>query len=56
MGRYGDASTAITEAVKLDPAYGGDREKAAEDLSLKKLRAKGYEEKDIIDYLEILRY
>lgn len=56
MGRYGDASTAITEAVKLDPAYGGDREKAIEDLNLRKLKAKGREEKDITDYLEILKY
>jgi len=56
MGRYGDASTAITEAVKLEPAYAGDREKAVDDLNLKKLKAKGFEEKDINDYLEILKY
>lgn len=56
MGRYGEASTAIAEAVKLEPSYAGDREKAIEDLSVKKLRAKGREERDISDYLEILRY
>jgi type IV pilus assembly protein PilF len=56
MGRYGEASTSITEAIKLDPGYLGDREKAAEDLRVKKLGAKGYEEKDIADYLEILKY
>jgi tetratricopeptide (TPR) repeat protein len=56
MGRYGDASTAITEAIRLDPSYAGNREKAADDLRLKKLKAKGVEEKDIIDYLEILKY
>ena len=56
MGRYGDASTAVSEAVKLDPAYGGDREKAIEDLSLSKLKAKGHEERDIRDYIEILKY
>ncbi len=56
MGRYGDASTAISEAVKLDPTYAGDRDKAIEDLSVKKLRAKGREERDIGDYIEILRY
>lgn len=56
MGRYGDASTAISEAVKLDPSYEGDREKAIEDLSVKKLRAKGREERDINDYIDILRY
>ncbi|MDA8106595.1 MAG: tetratricopeptide repeat protein [Nitrospiraceae bacterium] len=56
MGRYGEASTAITEAIKLDPLYLGNREKAVEDLRVKKLAAKGYEEKDIADYLEILKY
>jgi tetratricopeptide (TPR) repeat protein len=56
MGRYGEAATAITQAVKLDPLYLGNREKAAEDLSVKRLRAKRYEEKDIADYLEILKY
>ncbi len=56
MGRYGDASTAIAEAVKLDPSYGGDRDKAVEDLSLKKLKVQGREEQDIINYLEILKY
>jgi type IV pilus assembly protein PilF len=56
MERYGEAATAITQAVKLDPQYQGNREKAMEDLRVKKLRAKGYEEKDITDYLEILKY
>jgi len=56
MGRYGDASTAVSEAVKLEPAYGGDREKAIEDLSLSKLKAKGREERDIHEYIEILKY
>ena len=56
MGRYGDASTAITQAVKLDPLYAGNVEKAVEDLNLKKLRAKGPEEQDINDFLEILKY
>jgi Tfp pilus assembly protein PilF len=56
MGRYGDASTAVSEAVKLEPAYGGDRGKAIEDLSLKKLKAKGREERDLQDYIEILKY
>lgn len=55
-GQYGDAATAITRAIELDPLYKGDREKATEDLKDKKLRAKGEEEKDIIDWLEILKY
>jgi type IV pilus assembly protein PilF len=56
MGRYGDAATAVSEALRLDPAYAGDREKAIEDLSLRKIKAKGRDEKDISDYLEILKY
>jgi len=56
MGRYGEASTAMTQAIKLNPAYKGNADKAAEDLREKKLSATGYEEQDIRDYLEILKY
>lgn len=55
-GQYGDAASAIERAVELDPAYKGDRDKATEDFKNKKLTAKGEEEKDIGDYIEILRY
>lgn len=56
LGKYGDASSAMAQALKLDPAYNGSREKAIEDLTLKKLKAVGLEENDIRDYLEILKY
>lgn len=56
MARYGEASTAITHAIKLDPVYRGDREKAAEDLAVRRLSATGYERQDLTDYLEILKY
>lgn len=56
MGRYGDASTAMTYAIKLDPVYKGDREKALEDFTVMKLKATGYEEKDFRDYIEIIKY
>lgn len=56
MRKYGDASTAITQGITLDPAYNGDKEKAIEDYSLKKLKAVGYDEQDIRDYIEILKY
>ena len=56
MGRYGDASLSMTQAVQLDPYYKGDREKAVENFNNKKLKASGYEEKDINGYLEILHY
>lgn len=55
-GKYGDASTAMAQAIKLSPVYRGDREKAAQDFAVKKLGAKGYEERDYRDYMEILKY
>ena len=56
MGKYGDAATAMTQAIALDPVYKGDREKAMEDLNVKKIKAAGYEEQDLRDYIEILKY
>ena len=56
MGKYGDASTAMTYALTLHPVYKGDREKALEDFTIMKLKATGYEEKDIGDYIEIIKY
>ena len=56
MGRYGEASSAMTYALTLDPAFKGDREKAVEAFNLWKLKATGYEEKDIQDYIEIIKY
>ena len=55
-GRYGDASLAITKAIEMDPLYKGSKSKAVNDLSQKKLNARGEDEKDIADYLEILKY
>ncbi|PKL51827.1 MAG: hypothetical protein CVV37_04530 [Nitrospira bacterium HGW-Nitrospira-1] len=56
MGRYGDASTAMTHAINLDHVYKGDREKALDDFTIRMLKTSGYEEKDIRDYIEILKY
>ena len=53
-GRYGDASLAITKAIEIE--YKGSKSKAINDLSQRKLNARGEEEKDIADYLEILKY
>ncbi len=55
-GRYGDASLAITKAIEMDPLYKGSKSKAVNDLSQRKLNARGEEEKDIANYLEILKY
>jgi tetratricopeptide (TPR) repeat protein len=56
MGKYGDAATAMNHAISLDPVYRGDREKAMEDFTGRKLKSIGYEEQDIRDYIEILKY
>jgi type IV pilus biogenesis/stability protein PilW len=55
-GRYSDASSALTNAIRLDPLYRGDRAKAKEDLKNRKLTARGNQEKDISDFLDILNY
>jgi len=55
-GQYGDASVAMTRAIETDPLYKGDKKRAIEDLKDKKIRARGDQEKDISDYLEILKY
>lgn len=55
-GRYGDASLAITKAIEMDPLYKGSKSKAVNDLSQRKLNARSEDEKDIADYLEILKY
>jgi type IV pilus assembly protein PilF len=55
-GTYGDAATAMTHAIDFDPQYKGNKEKASEDFKNKKIQAKGQDEKDFADYLDILKY
>lgn len=55
-GMYGEAASAMDKAIENDPLYKGDRKKAEADLKEKKLKATGEEEKDLINYLEILKY
>lgn len=55
-GNYGDASSAITKAIEMDPNYKGDRNKAMGDLTQRKINAKGEEIKDILDWIDILKY
>ncbi|NOY65088.1 MAG: tetratricopeptide repeat protein [Nitrospirae bacterium] len=57
MGRYGDAAEALTEAIKMDPAFKGDFEKAKEYFM--KIQLKTIDRDTIQDYndlLEILHY
>lgn len=55
-GRYGDAALSLKKAIELDPAYNGDRDKALRDMKERKLLAKGYEERDLSDLIEIFNY
>jgi tetratricopeptide (TPR) repeat protein len=55
-GRYGDAASAMTRAIDLDPLFKGDRDKAVEYFNTKRIKAGEKELKDILDYLEILNY
>lgn len=55
-GRYGDAASAITRAIDLDPLFRGDKDKAIEYFNNQRLEAKSEELKNILDYLEILKY
>jgi len=55
-GFYGDASTALIRAIELDPLYRGNREKALEDFENRRLVAQEDDLRDILDYIEILRY
>jgi type IV pilus biogenesis/stability protein PilW len=55
-GQYGDAASAFTRAIELDPLFIGDREKAMKFFDDKRLTAKSEESKEILDYLEIMRY
>jgi len=56
LGRYSDAAIALQKFIELDPEYKGDRERARRDLQEKKLIAKGNDEKDMEDLLEIMNY
>jgi Tfp pilus assembly protein PilF len=56
LNQYGDSAAALTRAIELDPNYKGDRDKAEEDFRNRKMFAMGDEEKDFLDWLEILNY
>jgi len=55
-GRYGDAAAALKKAIELDPSYRGDREKAISGMRERRLLARGDDEKDLEDLLEIMNY
>lgn len=56
MGKYGEAAELMGKAIEVDADYKGDREKKVAALKEKYYSAKGEEEKDISDFLEIMKY
>ncbi|MBF0564306.1 MAG: tetratricopeptide repeat protein [Nitrospirae bacterium] len=56
LGRYGEASEFLTEAIKHDPNFNGDFKKAHDTFVERKRKASGPEEKDNVDFLEIMNY
>ncbi len=55
-GRYGDAASAMQQAIEIDPFFKGDKDKAIKYFNDRKLKAQDEEAKDVADYLEILKY
>lgn len=53
-GMYGQAASAMAKAVELDPRFKGDAEKA--EMEFRMMKAADEEDKDLRDYIEILRY
>ncbi len=56
LGRYGEASELMDKAIQTDTDYKGDRVKKTANLRERLYTAKGEEEKDLRDFLEIMQY
>jgi type IV pilus assembly protein PilF len=56
MEKYGEAAEVMGKAIDIDTYYKGDREKKSADLKERLYTVKGEEEKDIMDFLEIMQY
>ncbi len=54
--QYGYAVDALSSAIRLDPRFKGDMEKARTEFRENKMKVSGFEEKDRFDFLEILHY
>jgi tetratricopeptide (TPR) repeat protein len=55
-GRYGDAAAIIERAIGIDPAFNSDKAKFISEMKQSLLTAKGEDETDTRDYLEIMKY
>jgi Tfp pilus assembly protein PilF len=56
MERYGEAAAVMEKAIQTDTDYKGNKEKKAADLKERLYAAKGEEEKDLRDFIEIMQY
>jgi tetratricopeptide (TPR) repeat protein len=56
LERFGDAADVMDRAIEIDPAYQGNRDKKIADIRDRLYTAKGEEEADLKDYLEIMNY
>jgi type IV pilus biogenesis/stability protein PilW len=56
LERFGEAADLMEKAISVDGAYKGDREKKTTHLRERLYSAKGAEERDIRDFLEIMQY
>ncbi|MBF0457399.1 MAG: tetratricopeptide repeat protein [Nitrospirae bacterium] len=55
-GRYGEASEALMDGIRVSPEYKGNVKKAQKDFEQKKRSSTGVIEQDYANYLEILNY
>lgn len=56
LTRYGDAATALSTALKLDPSYNGDKNRFESDVKSRLASVSGEEANDMRDFLDILKY
>jgi len=56
LEKYGDAAEVMERAIEIDQDYRGTRDKKVADIRERLYTAKGEEEMDLKDYLEIMNY
>lgn len=56
LERLGDAAEIMDRAILADPNYQGNRDKKVADMKERLYTAKGEEEQDLRDWLEIMQY
>ncbi len=56
LEKFGDAAEVMDRAIQIDPSYQGNRDRRIADIKEQLYTAKGREEQDLRDYLEIMNY